>query len=120
MLLHPLVAYRSCEMCKAWQFDEDTGKIVQWRGGPLKRIGKTPCESGPEKCPKGSPTAGRELSEKNWQAYDHYQESKAVGEFPNDAIVRRNAVIIAAVSEAAQSRKEEMFRNEIRILATRK
>lgn len=58
-----------------------------------------PCKSCP-KIPKGDPALpmyAQELSEKNWQAYQHWQECRAVGHFPNDPIVRRNAAIIQRV-----------------------
>lgn len=46
---------------------------------------------------KFRPSAVR-LSDKNRQAYWHYRQCKAIGQFPaDDAIVRRNAAIIASV-----------------------
>ena len=35
----------------------------------------------------------QELSERNRKAYQHWQECRAVGKFPDDPIVRRNAAI---------------------------
>jgi hypothetical protein len=40
-----------------------------------------------------------ELSAKNWSVYLHYRTCKAIGQFPNDPIVRMHAAIIAAVEE---------------------
>ena len=37
------------------------------------------------------------MTDRNWRAYVHYLECKAVGHFPNDPIVRRNAVTIMLV-----------------------
>lgn len=106
-ILHPLVAFRSCVDCKLWQYDENTGEVTIRRGEKLRRVGKPPCEFGPEKCPKGSPEAGRELSEKNSSALHHYMECRAVGMFPDDPIVRRNAMMIRAVLDVAE-RKENI------------
>lgn len=46
-------------------------------------------------------TDDRLLSEQNWQAYTHYLECRAVGEFPNDPIVRRHARLIRQIEDAA-------------------
>lgn len=92
-------------MCQAWQYDEQTGEIVRHppiSGGPLPRIGgaaATPCRK-PAKCPKGTPEDSKELNAKNRQAYAHYLECRAVGVFPDDAIVRQNAAIIRRVQDA--------------------
>lgn len=70
---------------------------------PLKTV--PPCSFCPKQPPTVSerdrtPLTAEDLSEKNWQAYQHYQECKAVGEFPDDDIVRRNAAIIARAEKA--------------------
>lgn len=41
-----------------------------------------------------------ELTDKNVQAYQHYLECRAVGQFPDDPVVRRNAAVIRGVEEA--------------------
>ena len=46
------------------------------------------------------PNPAAELSAWNWQAYEHYCECKAVGQFPDDAIVRRNAGLIRMVEDS--------------------
>ncbi len=64
---------------------------------------KTPCIWCP-KIPAGdphSPSSAIELTEENFLAYLHYQECKAVGEFPSDPIVRRNAALIRRVEDLA-------------------
>jgi hypothetical protein len=68
---------------------------------------QTPCH----KCPKGSPEEAKqiELSEKNWAAYAHYQEAKAVGltdEERRDPIVRRNFALIDRLTEDKRNRDE--------------
>lgn len=109
ILAHPEVAYRSCQDCKAWIFDHKTGKKEMRNGQPIPRLPgvKLPCEISaglPEDvreraCAKICPTAGVELSEKNWQAYMHYLGCKATSLFPDDPIVRRNAAIISQQEE---------------------
>ena len=51
------------------------------------------------------PNPDAELSARNWQAYQHYMEHKAVGRFPDDAIVRHNAGLIRMVEDSV-SRQE--------------
>lgn len=48
-------------------------------------------------CAKGHPKAGKELNERNLCAYQHYRECAAVGRFPADPLVARNAAEIAEV-----------------------
>lgn len=62
--------------------------------------GATPCAT----CPKIPPEAPQrnaayalEMSERNWLAWRHNRECAAVGRFPDDPIVRRNAAAIAEV-----------------------
>ena len=110
MLLHPGVAYRDCAHCEKFHYDEDTGEVHQWRGQPMERRGndKAPCRMKPDGCPKGTPEEPKSLTPKNRQAYHYYLECKAVGEFPRDPIVRRNAALIAQVladvAEAKQTK----------------
>jgi hypothetical protein len=66
----------------------------------------TPCLSCP-KIPEGIPKTrdnAIELSERNWLAYQHYLECRAVGQFPKDPIVRRNARILRAIIDEAEQR----------------
>lgn len=57
-----------------------------------------PCRTN-QGCPKGTPENSKELSSKNRQAYEHYLQCKAVGKFPEDAIVYRNAGIIRQIED---------------------
>jgi hypothetical protein len=105
-LRHPQVARRDCNHCKKWWYDDDTGKVVQRGGKPLLRpLGTvTACQTR-EGCPKGTPEDQKGLSAKNQQAWKHFQECDAVGQFPDDPIVRHNALIIRkAMKEAKRGR----------------
>ncbi len=66
-----------------------------------------PCGTCP-KIPKDAPVKhwdhAVQLSDKNWRAYQYYLECRAVGQFPDDAIVRRNARIIRAIQDEADNR----------------
>lgn len=109
LLSHPEVGYRTCDNCRRWYYDPDTGKVQkQWRKNPdtgrqeqvpreRKPGGKLPCWS----CPKceGSavkgPEVGRksELSARNWQALRFYHQQKAAGG-EVDAVARKNCGLI--------------------------
>ncbi len=52
-----------------------------------------------EGCPKGTPEKPKTMNEANELCYEHYRECKAVGQFPDDPVVRRNAAQIAEVLE---------------------
>lgn len=56
----------------------------------------------PKGCPKGTPEKSKALSSSNQLAYQHYLECKATGQWPDDAIVRRNAAVIREVEDYAE------------------
>ena len=70
-----------------------------------------PCQDPKRGCPKGTPENPRNLLLCNELAYEHYRECRAVGEFPDDPIVRRNAAIIRAVEDEIELRKVNEFRH---------
>lgn len=62
----------------------------------------TPCWKCP-KVPPGEPACPEsavEMTDQNWRAFRHYEECRAVGAFPDDPIVRRNAALIRRVYDA--------------------
>jgi hypothetical protein len=108
--LHPSIAARSCADCQAYLYYDrgydDFGARVERAGKPVLRPKgvKTPCGWCP-KIPPGEPlvpASAVELSDKNAAAYFHYVECRAVGEFPRDAIVVRNAALIRAAEDIAE------------------
>lgn len=117
LLLHPEVATRDCGRCQKWLYDEKTGQITQRAGKNVERPAGTfpPCRS-LTGCPKGTPENQRSLSQKNERAYQHYLECKAVGSFPNDPIVRRNAALIRAVEDSVASTKNDILMERLGIL----
>lgn len=93
-LSHPEIP--TCDDCQTWVYDRE------WRRGERREYGNaTPCR----RCPKGKldarPHPEKDLSDRNWQAWMHYQECRAVNHFPDDPIVRRNAAIIRAAEDSA-------------------
>ncbi len=108
-LFHPGISNLPCEKCLKYVTDIIGGS------GDIATYGVTNLETGEreqvpqprpqgtvppcERCPKGSPAQAEEmeLSPKNWQAFGHYRQAKAVGptdEERRDAIIRRNWAII--------------------------
>jgi hypothetical protein len=110
LLLHPDVAARSCEDCQTYlYFDKGPGEFgarVERGGKPCKRPKgiKPPCGWCPKIAPgdEPRPSNAQELTPENFQAYVHFRECEAVGSFPNDATVRRNAAIIKHVDKSVQ------------------
>lgn len=117
MLFHPEWD-RPCADCQKYLYDDDGN--VQRRpakvGLPVINVtGDTPCHVCP-KIPAGvstdAPSAelrrhAVEMSERNRKAFRHYLECKAVGQFPDDAIVRRNAAVIRWIEDEFQRRPIE-------------
>jgi hypothetical protein len=52
-----------------------------------------------------TPQFAVELSPRNRRAWQHYEQCRAVGQFPDDPIVRRNAAICASVLQSIQDMK---------------
>lgn len=106
LLLHPEVAYRSCEDCKKFIYNHETGVREDWPPGSGRPVPRPPgmlppCSIGPKACAKISPEANVELNERNQRVYRHYLECRATGTFPDDPIVRENAAIIRSIEDAA-------------------
>lgn len=53
------------------------------------------------------------------ECYDHYRECKAVGVFPDDAVVRRNAAAIRDVEDVAEQNRQGEFQSVLMSLAMR-
>lgn len=115
ILTAPQVAGRDCAHCQKYLYEETgprAGTVKTMHGKPMLRRGPPPCGQ-PQGCPKGTPHSPKTLSFRNWIAYNAYLEWKAVGQFPDDPIVRRNARIIRQV-------EDEVERQERRVLASLK
>lgn len=72
-----------------------------------------PCRDPNRGCPKGTPENQRTLWPENELCYEHYRECRAVGRFPNDSVVRRNAAIIMEVEDTIEKRNDAKSRNDL-------
>ena len=117
-ILHPEVAFRECTDCEMFVYDEKTGERATSGGKPIRRPAGTfpPCRHRAGGCPKGTPEESKALTEKNWKAWEHYRECRAVGQFPADAIVRRNASIIRAATDAAENEQRAKQFGQLAVL----
>lgn len=103
-ILHPEVASRDCEHCQKYLYNEETGQpVVQETTGELVLRLKQqppPCRVPPGRkrapgCPKGTPEKPNALTAKNRAALRYHLKCEALGRFPRDGIVERNAGLIA-------------------------
>ena len=91
------------------------------RGGkpvPRPRGAPLPCSTCP-KIPPGTdphPDNAVELGERELAAWEHYRECRAVGAFPDDPLVRRNAAIIRQVEDSAERQRE--LRTGLKVLGS--
>ena len=95
-------------------YEHVTGEISQRNGKPVRRPkgSKPACGyPGPYKddkhpggtgCAKVSPESNSSLTPDNQLCYQHYLECRAVSQFPDDAIVRRNAATIRRVEDVIE------------------
>jgi hypothetical protein len=96
----PKLAVLDCAKCEEFQVDESWNFEIGRDGNPVRRLKElgveflAPCRDPARGCPKGTPEKQRTLNEDNQLCILHYQECKAVGEFPDDPVVRRNAALI--------------------------
>lgn len=109
-IVHPGIAGRDCGHCQKWLYDEQKGKVVERGGVQVERpaAAPPPCRLHVG-CPKGTPEKPKSLSRRNQKAYWHYQQCRAVGRFPRDAIVEQNAAIIRAVEDSIQDGKVDLL-----------
>lgn len=114
--LHPEIAARSCVDCKQFMYDDTPQRmgLPVIRGGVHQPRGNTPtpcrwCPKIPASVPANQATADKavELSERNWLALIHYLKCRAVGRFPADPWVERNAMIIREEMDAAEQDRQD-------------
>lgn len=112
---HPEVATRDCRLCQKWIFDEETGlRTLDRDGKPEPRFFACPppCQTD-RGCPKGTPEKSRSLNKRNEQCYQHYCECRAVGQFPDEPVVRRNAAIIREVEDRVDRLQQQDFQRSL-------
>ncbi|MFN0051079.1 MAG: hypothetical protein ACKV0T_02750 [Planctomycetales bacterium] len=92
----PALAARDCTDCQQFVYDERTGRRQRHAGAPVRRPKGTvpPCRLPHVGCLKGTPESPRTLTPENVQAYLFHRACQAIGQFPDDPIVRRNARLL--------------------------
>lgn len=78
--------------------------MVERSHGPLLRhptIGP-PCVASLKGCPVGHIDRPKRLTPTGQAIYNHYLECRAIGQFPDDPLVRRHAAIIYRVEQAIE------------------
>lgn len=102
-VLNPLLAARSCADCQKWWYREDDGTIEKEDGRKALRPVEFPpmCRTR-DGCPVGTPENSRRLTPRNVMAWQHFQRCEAIGKWPDDAIVARNALVIRRARDDAQ------------------
>ncbi len=100
----PDIADRDCAHCHVYLYIESgelSGTVLTRSDGrPARRPpgSRPPCyhlgADGRPKCPKSRPF-GSDFYQCNREAYEYHLECSAVGDFPDDAMVRERAVVIA-------------------------
>lgn len=102
---NPEVAFRDCETCQAFVFDEDGALVYYRKNGRLEPLPRgttpTPCRT-VAGCPKGTPENSLGLSPRNLQAVRFHRRCEAVGRWPEDAMTEANASIIQAADTEAE------------------
>lgn len=98
-LQYPGLHRRKCSDCQKFWYDEKSDKPFRTNEGrAILRTVDTPlaCTSN-DGCPVGTPEKQKRLSLKNRRALAHFQMCDAIGQFPDDPIVARNALVIRRV-----------------------
>lgn len=104
-VLHPHVAYRDCNMCLKYFFEEEGALAGQMRvdkqGRPLERPrGTYPmCKTPGQKCPKGTPENQFTLTERNRKLWDFFKRCKLTGKWPEDEWFLSMSVLLEEVLE---------------------
>ena len=118
-ILHPEIVSMDCGLCEKFRTD-DNWNFTKGRDGKrelrLVNCGddfKAPCRNPKKGCPKGTPDNPRTLSSDNELCYEHFKECRAVNQFPDDPIVRRNAAIISEAERLAEKQRIDNERDEL-------
>ncbi len=108
-----------CDLCQLYMVD-DSWKFERDRRGELelRLLDQGPsflaaCRDPNRGCHKGTPENPRTLSPENEQCYEHYLECVAVGQFPDEPVVRRNAAVIRGVIDAVERDREVEFQKTL-------
>lgn len=109
MKQHPRVAFRDCEHCRKWLYNEKDGTIHQRHGKDVPRGNiPTPCDDPKQSCPKGHYDDQKTLSARNEMCYHYIKEGAAVNwdGVPHDSVTRRNKVLIDDIESNAEKAEQ--------------
>jgi len=106
-------------------YDEMTGRPYENPPGSGQLVVRpagtaAPCRIPGVGCPKGTPEDPRGLNEANRAAWRFDRECRAVGHFPDDPLVRRNASLIRQVEEDIERHERNDFRRAVLAQLSRK
>jgi hypothetical protein len=132
ILSHPEMIQRTCEECQKYVYQDtieemSSEKLIDKRTSlPLLRPpgGRLPCQ----RCPRVAHVAAKDkhpgnavdIMERTWKIYRHYRECRAVGQFPDDPIVRSHAAEIRAVEDQLERREERQLLQTIVAMLTKR
>ena len=124
--LHPLVAYRDCQHCRAFEYDEETGEVKRMTvlhddgsetEEPKPRgSGRPPCETLVE-CAKGHHEKPKGMTGRERAIRQHLEDLRAVGRLPADAAVARLAAVLDETERACD--RHEQQKTLLTLLTTR-
>lgn len=126
LLSAPEIAFRNCDHCQMYVYDETTGRPYEHpphSGLVIVRPPGTqpPCRIAGVGCPKGTPENPKGMNAANQAAWQFDRECRATGQYPDDPIVRRNAALIREVELAHARREWAQFRRAVlQLLINRK
>ena len=109
---HPTFSKFSCDDCKEWVYNFETGERETYQSGsadnvlPVRRVTEPPCMLG-VKCPRGTPEREKEtvLSPRNYRMVQLYLEDRAyqsgvIAAGTQDGLQRSAFQIIDAIYES--------------------
>lgn len=115
----PHIFHRSCRDCATYVYAPDGSQTMRFGLPVLRPAGtSTPCGV----CPKTSgrlPRTWREAaepSERTLRVIDHWRRCRAVGRFPSDVIVERNAAILHEIHEQAEANERTRLMSMLMLL----
>lgn len=104
---HPHLANLPCSECQLWVHDLKTGKPQLYGGQKLKQHPSgPPCVQDPGSCPKGG-IGKSDLTYQNERVVRHFEMCRAVGQFPDDDIVKRHASILGPIYDQHEERHNQ-------------
>jgi hypothetical protein len=112
LVRHPKIAAMDCRLCEKyivndlWDFEIGRDGHLEERLQDCGPSFLAACRDPRRGCPKGSPEQPKTLSPANQICFEHFKECSAVGQFPDDSVVKRNAAAIREVLDSVKRSRE--------------